>query len=214
MDLSNITVNMQSSIKISGSKKLYFDAFEINEEAHDADYIFVTHEHYDHFSPESIMKIMKDDSVIIAPESMKKKIQKELSISDERCVFCKPQSTYELTHISFETVPAYNKLKPFHAKSSKWVGYIVTMDDIKYYVAGDTDANADNKNVKCDVAIVPIGGHFTMDTKQAADFVCEIKPSAVIPTHYGNIVGKVTDGADFKKYIEDANADIQVELKL
>lgn len=165
---------------------MYFDAFEIKEEAHDADYIFVTHEHYDYFSSEFVRKIMKDDSAIIDPESMKKKKSKELSISDERCVFCKPQSTYELTHIFLKQFPLIINSSLFmHKAANGW-----TMDDIKYYVAGDTDANADNKNVRCDVAIVPIGGNFTMDKKRAAELVCEIKPSAAIPTHYGNIVGK------------------------
>ena len=214
MDLSNITVNKQSSIRIEGSRIIYFDAFQIEEEKHDADYIFITHEHFDHFDPESIQKVMKEDSVIVAPESMKKKLLKELPVNDDNCIFCQPGTVHELKQLWVETVPAYNNLKPFHTKGSKWLGYIVKMDGIRYYVAGDTDPNEDVKKVKCDVAIIPIGGHYTMDKKQACDLICGMKPLAVIPTHYGEIVGSPTDGADFKDYIERVNKDIQVSLKL
>ena len=107
MDLSNISVNKQSSIRIAGSKILYFDAFEISGESHDADYIFVTHEHYDHFDPASISKIMKSESVIIAPESMKKKLLKELDVSEDKCIFCQPGETRELDGICINAIPAY-----------------------------------------------------------------------------------------------------------
>ncbi len=214
MDLSNISVNKQSSIRIAGSRILYFDAFEISDEHHDADYIFVTHEHYDHFDPASISKVMRDESIIIAPESMKKKLLKEAAAKEEKCIFCRPGEEFELNGICVKTVPAYNNLKPFHTKGSKWVGYIVKMDDIMYYIAGDTDANEDVKKVKCDVALIPIGGHYTMDKKQAAELVCCISPKAVIPTHYGALVGKPEDGVDFYNLINSADEKIQVELKL
>lgn len=214
MDLSNISINKQSSIRIAGSKIIYFDAFQIEEEKHDADYIFITHEHYDHFDPTSIVKVMKEDSVIIAPESMKKKLLKELDVEESNCIFCTPRTIHEFNQLRVETVPAYNNLKPFHTKGSKWLGYIVKMDGITYYIAGDTDANEDVKKVKCDVALIPIGGHYTMDKKQAADLISEMKPNAAIPTHYGEVVGSPTDGADFKDYVDKVDKSIQVELKL
>lgn len=214
MDLSNISVNKQSSIRIAGNKILYFDAFGIDCESHDADYVFVTHEHYDHFDPASISKVMKENTVIIAPESMKKKLLKELAVAENKCIFCLPNVRIEQDGISIETVPAYNNLKPFHTKGSKWVGYLVTMDDILYYVAGDTDANDDVKKVKCDIALVPIGGHFTMDKKQAAELICNMKPQAVIPTHYGEVVGNPKDGVDFMDLVKTTDDKIQVELKI
>ena len=74
MNLNNITVNTQSSIRIEGSKILYFDPFKIEADRHDADIIFITHEHYDHFEPESIMKLKKENTILVAPESMKKQV--------------------------------------------------------------------------------------------------------------------------------------------
>lgn len=214
MELNNITINKQSSIRIEGDKILYFDPFEIENEANDADYIFITHEHYDHFDPSSIDKIKKDDTMIIAPDTMKKKLLKELKINEENCVFAKPNDTYELDTINVVTVPAYNTIKPFHMKSSKWLGYIVKMDDIKYYISGDTDANKDVMDVKCDVALIPIGGFYTMDKKQAAELIINMKPKAVIPTHYGDIVGSKEDGTQFKELVTASNDNIQVEVIL
>ena len=214
MNLDNITVNAQSSIRIAGSKILYFDPFQIADVSHDADIIFITHEHYDHFEPESIAKIKKEGTFLAAPESMKKKVLSESGVESAKCVFYNPSEMHELESIVIETIPAYNKLKPFHPKGKKWQGYIVKMDDVRYYVAGDTDVNEDIQKVECDVALIPIGGHYTMDKKQAADYIANLKPKAVIPTHYGSVVGKPTDGSDFQNDVETKDKSIQVELKL
>ena len=214
MDLNHITINTQSSIRIEGSKVLYFDPFKIDAAACDADIIFITHEHYDHFEPDSIGKIKKENTVLVAPESMKKKVLSESGIAADKCVFYQPGETHELESVKVETIPAYNKLKPFHPKAKKWQGYIVTMDDVRYYVAGDTDVNEDIKKVQCDVALIPIGGHYTMDKKQAADYIADLKPKAVIPTHYGSIVGSEEDGREIKSYLEKLDKGIQVELRI
>lgn len=214
MNLENITVNTQSSIRIEGSKVLYFDPFQITVARHDADVIFITHEHYDHFEPDSIAKIKKDSTLLVVPESMKKKVISESGLASEQCAFYNPGEVHKQGEIMIETISAYNKLKPFHQKGKKWQGYVVVMDDIRYYVAGDTDVNEDIRKVQCDVAMIPIGGHFTMDKKQAADYVMSLKPQAVIPTHYGSIVGNKADGQDFEKDVKAGNPEIQVELKL
>lgn len=213
MELANITVNAQSSIRIAGAKTIYFDPFNVAEEKHDADIIFITHEHFDHFQPESIAKIKKEMTVLVAPASMEKQIRAESGVSDVE--LWEPGTLHELQGLQVETVPAYNaSLKPFHTKGKKWQGYIVQMDGIRYYVAGDTDVNEDVKKVRCDVALLPIGGKFTMDKKQAAALVAEMKPCAVVPTHYGDIVGSPADGRDFKELVEKSDGGIQVELKL
>lgn len=212
--LENITINQQSSIKIAGSKIIYFDPFGIEVESHDADVIFITHEHYDHFEPESIAKVAKEGTKLVAPESMKKQVVAESGIDSENCVFAEPFQGFDVYGLKVETVPAYNKLKPFHTKGKKWLGYIVMLEGTRYYAAGDTDDTDEVRNVKCDVAFVPIGGNFTMDKKHAADCVAAMKPETVIPIHYGSIVGSKEDGEDFKEYLKKLDADIRVELKL
>lgn len=213
MDLSNITVNTQSSIRIEGEKILYFDPINIENENHDADIIFITHEHFDHFDPKSIAKLKNENTVLIAPASMEKQIRAEAGVANIE--LWEPGTSHDCAGLSIDTIPAYNMFpKPFHTKSKNWQGYLVKMDGVSYYVAGDTDVNDDIKKVNCDIALIPIGGKFTMDKKQAADYITTIKPKAVIPTHYGEIVGNPLDGSDFKKYVEAADGRIRVELKL
>lgn len=214
MNLENITVNTQSSIRIEGTKILYFDPYLIETAPHDADLIFITHEHYDHFAPDSIAKIKKDDTLFVAPDSMQKKALFESGIPSQNCLFYQPGETYEAGGIMIETIPAYNKLKPFHTKGKKWLGYVVEMDSVRYYVAGDTDVNEDIRKVRCDVAMIPIGGFYTMDLKQAAEYIAQIKPKVAVPTHYGSIVGNKTDGQEFQKLLESLDGRIQVALKL
>ncbi len=209
MDVSKITVNKQSSILIHCGKNIYLDPFDINDSPHDADYIFITHDHYDHFSMEDIKKIMNDKTVFIIPESMEKTLRNNVPNTDMISVV--PGQKYDIADLSFETVPAYNKVKPFHAKRAGWCGYILTIEGQRIYIAGDTDATKEAEEVSCDIALIPIGGTFTMNYKEAAKLINKIKPQVAIPTHYGSIVGKESDGEDFRKLIEDG---ISVELKL
>ena len=209
MNTTNITVNIQSSIRIEGSKVLYFDPFQIASESHDADIIFITHSHYDHLDPESVSKVSKTDTVFIAPAGMEQEIRK--AAGDVKLILMEPGAAREVSGISIKSVPAYNRLKPFHPKRNGWCGYVLEMDGIHYYVAGDTDAVNELSSVKCDVALVPIGGTYTMNAKDAAKLVNEIRPAVVIPTHYGSIVGKPEDALAFRKYVDQA---IVVETRL
>ena len=209
-----VSINKQSSIRIAGSRILYFDPLEIPEAVHDADVIFITHDHYDHFSPGDIGKLKKEGTILTAPEQMRSQVLKESGIPEKNCVFTVPGTSYEISGLSVETVPAYNRLKPFHPKGKKWCGYIVTLDGIRYYISGDTDAIKEAEAVLCDVALVPIGGTFTMDAAEAAKLVSKMKPKTVIPTHYGSIVGSPEDGEIFRRLLQEKCPDIQVEFKL
>jgi len=208
---NNIRVLAQSSIRIeSGAGVIYFDPYMVKEDFNDADYIFITHDHHDHFSPADLLKVCKEDSVLIVPEKMESQ-SKEVSKHVGRIYTVKPGETKDIEGISVETVPAYNLLKPFHPKNAGWVGYILTLDGNRIYVAGDTDATKEAKSVKCDIALIPIGGTFTMDAKKAADFINTIKPKVAIPTHYGTVVGSPKDGETFKEAVKDP---VMVELKI
>lgn len=209
MNTANISVNTQSSIRIGGSAVLYFDPFQIKGETHDADIIFITHDHYDHFDPDSIRKIRKEGTVIAAPSGMKQELQK--AAGDCALVLMAPGDEQNIGSIKIQAVPAYNRLKPFHPKRNGWIGYNVLMDGVRYYVAGDTDAVRELSSVECDVAMVPIGGTYTMTAKEAAKLINEIRPQVAIPTHYGSIVGKPEDGDVFRKYVDP---EITVETRL
>ena len=121
-----------------------------------------------------------------------------------------PGASYEFGGLKFETVAAYNLLKPFHPKSAGWVGYVLETDGLRIYIAGDTDATKEAKAVRCDVALVPIGGTYTMNAGKAAALVNEIRPETAIPTHYGGIVGKEEDAEAFAAFVK---APIRVEIR-
>ena len=186
-----------------------FDPFQIREENHRADIVLVTHSHYDHFDPESISKIAKDGTVYVVPASMEKELRG--AVREGELITVNPGDVVETGGIRIQAVPAYNRLKPFHPKRNQWVGYVVTMDGIRYYVAGDTDAVPELEKISCDVALVPIGGTYTMTAKEAAKLINAIGPKTAIPIHYGSIVGKKEDAEIFREHV---TKDIAVEFKL
>ena len=209
MNTSNILINTQSSIKLVFDKIIYFDPYEIKEDLYDADIIFVTHDHYDHFDKSSINNIKNDNTIIVAPKSMESEIKR---IKFKDYIFLNPNEETTIDNITVKTIPSYNIDKPFHPRENNWLGYIVTIDNISYYIAGDTDKTPEAENVLCDIALIPIGGHFTMDTKQAADLIKKINPKIVIPTHYGSIVGKKEDALIFRGLLKDTNIEVVEKL--
>lgn len=207
----NITVFIQNSIKIeSDAGNIYIDPFRMEISPRDADFIMITHDHYDHFSLDDIKKVAGSNTVLIVPSGMKKKAD-DASDMVNRIETVEPGKSYSIDGLNFETVPSYNKLKPFHPKGAGWVGYIINSDGKRIYIAGDTDATNEAKEVSCDIALVPVGGTYTMNSKEAAALINIIKPEVAIPVHYGEIVGKPADGEVFAKNV---SSDIKVEFKI
>lgn len=215
MAMDNIYVNTQSSIRIEGRKILYFDPLGIKEEKFNADIVLVTHEHFDHFSPDDIRKVANQNTMLVFPASMEAAAKAKLPDFDER-QFCFVAPSLQSivmcdNSIVIEPVRAYNVGKKFHPAENNWLGYVAVMDGVRYYVAGDTDANEDNLKVKCDVAMVPAGGTYTFTAEEAAEFVNKIAPKVAIPTHYGSIVGGTDAGEKFRACVAEG---IEVVLKL
>ena len=212
--LENITVNWQSSICIeTRDAVIYIDPWQMKKEIHDADIICISHGHFDHFSPEDIVKIKKEDTILIAPASIREGILQKSGISEENTVFVVPGEQIHFGDTTITGVPAYNVGKEFHKKEYGWLGFLIEADGTRYYYAGDTDVNEDIRKIRCDVALVPIGGHYTMNSAEAAELINEIVPEFVIPTHYGCVdgAGSKTDEADFASRI---NEKTEVILKL
>ena len=198
-----IEVNANSSIRIETDKVIYFDPFQIADQRHDADIVFITHDHFDHFSVEDIRKIEKEDTVFVVPECMRG------LLDGENVIVAVPGETIEAEGYETRTIPSYNVGKPFHPKEKGYIAYIVKIEDNWIYVAGDCDANEDNRRVDCDIALIPIGGKYTMNYKEAAALINELKPKLVIPTHYGDVAGDKKDGRKFRELV-----DPSIEVKL
>lgn len=197
-----IDVFTQAAIKMVGDKVIYFDPYLIKDEYHDADYIFITHDHYDHYDEESINNIKKDNTKIILPVCLKDKPNN---------LVVEPNKEYEIDGIKFKTIPSYNLEKPFHPREKEYVGYLIELEGLTYYIMGDTDVTSEALEVTPDVCFVPIGGKFTMDYEEAIDYINKINPKKVIPIHYGSIIGDITLGEKFKEKI---NKNIEVEIKI
>ena len=203
-DLNNISINCQSSIKISDGLTIYFDPYDIKEKINNADYIFITHSHWDHFDLDSINNLVNEKTIIIGPSSIIEKLD-----SNYKTLEVKPENIYNLNNISFMTVPAYNVDKEYHPKDAGYVGYIVTLNNVTYYIAGDTDVLDELKVIKADVIFLPVGGTYTMTREEAVELANTIKPKYAIPIHYGLAVG---DELDAKYFVN--NIDKEIESKI
>lgn len=200
-----IKVFNQAAIKIESTKNIYFDPYQIKEEFHDADYIFITHDHYDHYDEESIKNIMKSETMIVVPECLKERVSKLTT----NYFLVSPNEKYNLADLSFETTFSYNIDKPFHPKKKGYVGYKIKLEDKHLYIMGDTDYLEENLHMTCDICFIPIGGTYTMDVQEAAAYINELKPELAIPIHYGSIVGDLSLS---KQFIDLVNPDIKVEV--
>lgn len=180
--------------KASGNRIYWIDPFDIytNKKAltEKADIIFITHAHYDHCSLEDIQAIVKKDTMCIAPPDCLEK----LAITGEKQPV-EPNKSYTVKNFSFQTIPAYN-INPArlqaHPRSNNWVGYIMTINGKKLYHAGDTDFTPEMKeltNQKLDIAMLPMGGKFTMDVNDAVEAANTIAAKYTIPMHYKRLLG-------------------------
>ena len=206
--LKDVTHLNHSTIKISGKKVVYFDPIQISGEPKDADIIFITHSHDDHFAPDEIKKLLKPNTTLVVPHDVVALAKKT---GFKNIVKVYPNKEYTVQGIQFETVRSYNINKKFHSKDNNWVGYIATMNNIRYYIAGDTDLIPEMEKISADVAFLPIGGTYTMNANEAAKAASIIKPKVVVPIHFGSIVGKAEDA---RQFISELDQSIECKMLL
>jgi L-ascorbate metabolism protein UlaG (beta-lactamase superfamily) len=192
------------------SKTLVVDPFKLSHDAK-ADYVLVSHEHYDHCSAEDLKRVVKPDTVVVAPPACKEEVAKAKP-KEMRAI--KPGETVKLGEFEVRAVPAYNVNKfrepgkPFHPKSDGKVGYVVkTRGGTTIYPAGDTDSIPEMEDLKPDIALLPVSGTYVMTSDEAVEAASRIKPKVAIPMHFGTIVGSKADADNFKK-----NAPCEVHI--
>ena len=179
------------------NKIIYTDPFKLQSfkgTFEPADIILVTHSHYDHYEKESIELIANDNTQIFLTKDIDDLPSKGIIKRVE------PGINFDLGNIKIEAIPAYNTNKPYHPKENKWVGYIITVENISIYHAGDTDIIPEMKELKnIDIALLPVSGTYVMNAEEAAEACSIINPKIAIPMHYGTIVGSVRDAERFKE---------------
>ncbi len=184
-----VTYLKHAGFRIKGSVTIYIDPFEVPEGMEKADIILVTHDHFDHKDVSSIIHLSGGETVIIYPRGCVVEGYRscEISVGDK----------LEVKGVKIETVPAYNVNKPYHKKGSG-VGYIVEIDGVRIYHAGDTDRIPEMKDIKVDIALLPIGGTYTMDVKEAVEAAKDIQAKHYVPMHYGAIEGTEANPEEFR----------------
>lgn len=199
--IENIHWLGHDTFKISGEKVIYTDPFKIKKEDA-ADLILITHEHYDHCSPDDVKKIQKSDTFIVAPPDCAAKLSGNVKT-------VAPGDKLTAGGIEIEAVPSYNTNKQFHTKSRNWVGYIITVNGQRIYLAGDTDFIPEMKTFKADIALLPVSGTYVMTAEEAVKAALAIKPKIAVPMHYDSIVGTKKDA---KKFAEGLKGKIEVRI--
>lgn len=189
------------TFRIEGEQLIYTDPFNIKKKDK-ADIILITHEHRDHCSPEDVKKIQGPDTIIVSPADCAAKLKGNIKI-------VKPGDKIEVRGVTIEAVPAYNVNKQFHTKDRGWVGYVFTVKGQRIYIAGDTDYIPEMKNIRTDIALLPVSGTYVMTADEAAQAALDIKPKVAIPMHYGSIVGTKDDA---RKFAEKLKGKIDVVI--
>ena len=180
--------------RIDAEKTVYFDPYQI-EGGPVADLILISHEHFDHCSPEDVAKIQAPETVIVTEKDSAKKLTGDIRI-------LKPGEILDLGDVKIEAVPSYNTDKDFHPRKNGWLGFIVELEGVKVYHAGDADFIPEMKDFDVDIALLPVSGTYVMTADQAVKAALAINPKLAIPMHYGAIVGDMADALNFKKELE------------
>lgn len=181
--------------RIDAEKTIYFDPYEISG-GKKADIILITHEHFDHCSPDDVSKIQQNDTVIVTEKDSAGKLSGDMRV-------VAPGERLTVDGVKIEAVPAYNVNKKFHPKANGWLGFIVEIEGVRVYHAGDTDFIPEMKDFQTDIALLPVSGTYVMTADEAVEAALAIDPRIVIPMHYGSIVGGDQDAVKFRDALRE-----------
>lgn len=168
-----------------------------------ADFVLITHSHFDHLSIDDVKKALPTGRPVVAPPDCLVDLQQSYD-----CRPISPGKSIRVEKIGITATPAYNPHKDFHPRNNNWVGYIIEADNTRIYVTGDTDLIPEMEKIAADIVILPVGGTYTMNFEEAAKAVQLIKPRLAIPIHYGDIVGQADDGKKFAAALPGIKVEI------
>jgi len=164
--------------------------------------VLVTHDHFDHCVPEDVEKIQQPETIIVTEKDSAQKLSGNVKIM-------KPGDSLTIDDVTIEAVPAYNTNKDFHPKANGWLGFVLEMDEVRIYHAGDTDFIPEMNDLNVDIALLPVSGTYVMTADEAVAAALAINPGVAVPMHYGAIVGDSSDADVFKAKLE-GKVDVRI----
>ena len=180
----------QSAFRIDGPPVVYVDPFRLRDGLPKADIILITHAHADHCSPADVAKIRTAKTVVVGARDVAAKLPAPVEV-------IAPGETRTVMGVRIRAVPAYNVGKAYHPAAAGNVGYLIAVGGVTYYHAGDTDFIPEMAGLAPDVALLPVGGTYTMDAAEAARAARAIKPRVAVAMHFGSVVGSDADARRF-----------------
>lgn len=206
-------------IKDGNGKRIVIDPYNVSENIEKVDLILITHSHYDHCSIKDISKLAKEGTIIVTSPDGQSKITK---IEGVEMQIAEVGDELEFGNVKVEALPAYNINKDYHPKNEGWLGYLIKINGVVIYHAGDSDKIPDMKKLtgygkhgNQFVALLPVSGTFVMTAEEATEVALLLSPDLVIPMHYGSgVAGSKEDAERFVKLCRDAGLRAEILEKV
>jgi L-ascorbate metabolism protein UlaG (beta-lactamase superfamily) len=183
-----------------GGLCIYLDPWQLPKGVPKGDLVLITHDHYDHFSPDDVATVVREGTRVVTVKDCAQKLAFPSRVIG-------PGEEVQLGKVTVRAIRAYNMGKPYHPKSKNWVGFVVLVEGRSLYHAGDTDHIPEMRAVEADVGLLPVGGTYTMNAEEAAAATKDMKLKVAVPMHWGRIVGSE---ADARRFAEKAAVEVVI----